>query len=117
MVRRLLRCVGKHSSEKTERYRRPKSVKTVYTAHPAPGVVLGVTTTFITPYLNILSLTGVKRAPNPSRLSELMVYPDTGVGLRLVPTPSWVVAVGKDYEWAVTGKASLAPATHNIGSR
>jgi hypothetical protein len=79
------------------------SLKTTYQADPAPGVPLGVVTQFRTPYLNLLTLRGVKRAPNITRPSELMVFPDGGP-LRLEPTPSWVVAVGDapDYGWAAT---------------
>ena len=80
------------------------SLKTTYTADPAPGVVLGVTTSFRTPYGNELTLRGVKRAPNASRPSELQVFPDSGPGLRVEPTPAWIVAVGDapDYGWAAT---------------
>ena len=81
------------------------SLKTVYTADPAPGVVLGVATTFRTPYGNSLTLRGMKRAPNASMPSELLVFPDSGPGLQVEPTPSWIVAVGDapDYGWAATG--------------
>ena len=83
-------------------------MKTTYTADPAPGVVLGVSTSFRTPYGNELTLRGVKRAANASRPSELLVFPDTGAGLRVEPTPSWIVAVGDapDYGWAATGAPS-----------
>lgn len=73
-------------------------------------MALGVSTEFRTPYLNKLTLRGVKRAPNATRPSELMVYPDGGP-LRLEASPSWIVAVGDapDYEWAATGEYSTAP--------
>jgi hypothetical protein len=85
---------------------RCNSLKTTYTADPSPGVVLGVSTTFRTPYGNELTLRGVKRAANASHPSELMVFPDSGPGLRVEPTPSWIVAVGDapDYGWAATGE-------------
>ena len=81
------------------------SLKTVYTADPAPGVVLGVATKFRTPYGNSLTLRGVKKAPTVSLPSELLVFPDSGPGLQVEPTPSWIVAVGDapDYGWAATG--------------
>ena len=81
------------------------SLKTVYTADPAPGVVLGVATSFRTPFGNALTLRGVKRATNTSMPSELLVFPDSGAGLQVEPTPSWIIAVGDapDYGWAATG--------------
>ena len=81
---------------------RARSTKTTYTAYPSPGVSLGVRTEFFTPYLNRLTLTGTKSAPNASRPAELLVTPTVMGGARLDPTPSWVVALAPDYSWSAT---------------
>ena len=50
------------------------------------------------PYLNPLTLSGVKRMSG-SEPGRFMVYPSAGP-LNIAPTPSWVVALDPDYQWA-----------------
>jgi hypothetical protein len=77
--------------------------KLSYTATPSPGVSLGVSNTFFTPYMNALTLTGTKSAPNTSHPARFLVSPTHTGPLRLHPTPSWIVALADDYSWAAEG--------------
>ncbi len=67
-------------------------------------MALGVETTFHTPYMNVLTLRGTKKALNLTRPAEFTVTPTNTGPFQVDPTGSWVVALGSapDYGFAAT---------------